>query len=159
MKSIKKGFKHLKDVLGVITLMLLSALVTVVYINPEYVGFKAWCVGEACEEVFMFEEPTDEQLVFIAKMKLYRVLVDYCKAHDIDINWMDLKVDFVRYLVWGDAHRNVKFEYEWINPVTNKKERNIKNIRIVFGHIGEFINPYTPTQDCFVYPYLSGEEN
>ena len=142
MKRIKVGIRWIKDVAGVMALMLMTSLATICCIDPTYVGFKAWCVGEACEDIFMFIEPTDEQLLTAATWKLRRRLVEYCAAHDINVHWYDLDIKIIRHLVWGSAHRNVKLEYEWLNPVTGKREKFIKNIRIVFGYAGEFIDPY-----------------
>jgi len=142
MKRIKIGCRWLKDILGVTTLMMIGSLATLCYVNPEYVGFKAWCIGEAYEQVFLFEEPTDEQLVVIAEIKLRILLWEYCVHHDLKTHPYDLDVEILQHYVWGHAHRNVKFEYKWFNPVTKEYETNIKNIRVIFNYIGEFIDPY-----------------
>ena len=149
MKRLHKTFQIVQDMLGILVLVFAVIIGGFVIVYPQYVGFKAWCMNQAIEQIFFFEEPTDEELKTMAEMKLC------CRLHKyLQNEWPDMKsippsyytkFDIIESFVWGEAHRNVKILYKWHNPVTKKDEINMLNIRLNFHVIGDMIDPYMPT--------------
>lgn len=148
MKRLHKIFQIVQDVLGILTLVFAVIIGGFVVLYPQYVGFKAWCMNEAIEQIFFFEEPTDEELKTMAEMRLCVRLHKYLQHEWPTMNIIPpeyyMRFEIIDSFVWGEARRNIKMLYKWHNPVTDKDEINTLNIRLNFHIIGDMINPYEP---------------